>query len=111
MSIEVIALLDSGADVSVIPQDIAELLGIDLTKEKEISRGIGGEVDVINTKIKINIKKGHESYNFLIPVQVVMGDSKVPVILGRAGFFNEFKITFDQANEIVHLKKSNGNSF
>jgi len=111
MSIEVIALLDSGADVSVIPQDIADLLGVDLTKEKEISRGIGGEVEVINTKIKINIKKGHENYDFLIPVQIIMGDSKVPVILGRAGFFDKFKITFDQANEIVSLKKYSENNF
>ena len=106
MSIEFIALLDSGADVSIIPQDVAELLGIDLTKEREISRGIGGEVEVINTKIKINIKKGHETYDFLIPVQVAMGGSKIPVIIGRAGFFDRFRITFDQANETVSLKRT-----
>ncbi|PIN89346.1 hypothetical protein COU60_04305 [Candidatus Pacearchaeota archaeon CG10_big_fil_rev_8_21_14_0_10_34_76] len=105
INIEVIALLDTGADLSVIPQDIAELLNIDLTGEKDKSRGIGGEVNIINTKISINLKKGHESYDFEIPVQVILGDGKIPVILGRKGFFDKFKITFDQANEKVSLKR------
>lgn len=111
MSIEFIALLDSGADVSIIPKDVAELLGIDLTKEKDISRGLGGEIEVINTKININIKKGHESYDLTIPVQVALNGTAIPVILGRAGFFDKFKITFDQANEIVSLKKLSENLF
>ena len=105
MSIEFIALLDSGADVSIIPKDVAELLGIDLTKERDISRGIGGEIEVINTKININIRKGHESYDLTIPVQVALNGNTIPVILGRAGFFDKFKITFDQSNELVSLKR------
>lgn len=106
LKIEVIALLDSGADVSIIPLDIAELLRINISGEKSKSKGIGGEVEVINTKITVNIRKGHEGYNLIIPVQVIKGDSSIPIILGRAGFFDKFQITFDQFNERIILKKT-----
>src|SRR3989344_4029703 len=55
--------------------------------------------------IELMKKKGHESYDLTIPVQVALNGNAVPVILGRAEFFDKFKITFDQANEIVLLKK------
>lgn len=105
--IEFVALLDSGADLSVIPQDVAELLNLDLSGKKEKSSGIGGEVEVINTKMTLNIKKKHEDYTFVIPVQVILGESKVPILLGRKGFFDQFKITFEQKNERVFLRKVN----
>lgn len=68
---EFIALLDSGADFSVIPQDVAELLNLDLTKKKEKVRGIGGWLDSIEEKITITISKGHEIYSFTIPIKVI----------------------------------------
>lgn len=99
VSFEFIALLDSGADLSVIPQDVAELLNLNLTGNKEKVRGIGGWLDSIESKIIIKISKGHESYSFSIPVKVILGSQEkigdIPVILGREGFFNKFKITFD----------------
>jgi len=109
--IEVMALIDSGADLSVISQDIAELLNLDLNGPKTKSRGIGGEVDAVNTHIKINIKKGHEDYIISVPVQVILGDSKVPVLIGRAVFFDEFKISFEQSEERILLKKINSNRY
>ena len=72
--VEFMALIDSGADLSVIPQDVAELLDLKLDGKKDKSRDLGGEVDVVNTNMQINIKKGHEDYALQIPVQVVLGD-------------------------------------
>lgn len=46
-----------------------------------------------------------------LPVQVILGDTKIPILLGRKGFFNKFKIIFDQANEKVSLKKINLKSY
>jgi hypothetical protein len=42
----------------------------------------------------------------LIPVKVVL-DRKcnIPVLIGRAGFFEEFEITFDERRERISLKK------
>jgi len=65
---EFFALVDSGADVSVIPQEIAELLGLDLSGEREEARGIGGKVIVIQSKMNLEIKRGHEAYSLTLPV-------------------------------------------
>ena len=100
----VIALIDSGADLSVIPKDIAELLDVDLSGEETVSHGISGEVKVKESKIRINIKKGHEDYSFVIPIQIILSGDP-PVILGRRGFFDKFKITIDEKNQKVMLKR------
>ena len=107
LRIEFTALIDSGADVSVIPQEVAELLNINIQGEKSKSKGIGGEVDVVNSKITLNIRKGHEDYTFTIPVQIVLGNHQIPVLLGRTGFFDEFSILFEQSKEKILLKKIN----
>ncbi|MDP1695938.1 MAG: hypothetical protein Q8L29_03425 [archaeon] len=105
MRFDVVALLDSGADVSAIPKDIAELLGLDLDKKIESAYGIGGKVDSIQTTMNIILEKGHEHYSFNIPVKVILDSYEFPVLLGRAGFFDKFVISFDQKNEKVSLKK------
>lgn len=100
-----IALLDSGADISAIPLSIAEILGLNLKGEKSLAYGIGGKVDSIQTNVSILIEKGHEHYNFQIPVKVILGNYDFPILLGRAGFFNKFIISFNQDKEKVSLKK------
>jgi len=102
---ETIALLDSGADVSAMPKDIAELLGLTLTNEEKQVYGIGGEIKAIQTKANISLGKGHEHYNFQMPVVVITGSYNFPLILGRTGFFDQFVISFKQAFEKVTLKR------
>ena len=46
-SIDVVALLDSGADVSVIPKGIAEIIGLDLTGKKSYADGMGVELKLL----------------------------------------------------------------
>ena len=111
IKIEFMALIDSGADLSVIPRDVADLLNINMDGKKDKSIGIGGEVEVINTNMIVNIKKGHEDYSLNVPVQVILGDNKMPIILGRAVFFDEFSITFDQIHDRISLKKVNKPSY
>jgi len=102
-SIDVVGLLDSGADISAIPKSIAEIIGLDLSGKRSNADGIGGKVEAIDSKVYINIKKGHENYNFQIPVKVILADN-IPIILGREGFFNKFIIYFDQSELKVTLK-------
>lgn len=103
---ETIALLDSGADISAIPSAIAEILGIELKGEKTPAYGLGGKVDSIETRISITVEKGHEHYTFQIPVKVILGNYDFPILLGRAGFFDKFIISFDQNQEKLSLKKA-----
>ncbi len=102
---ETVALLDSGADISAMPKDIADILGLNLKGKKEFAYGIGGKVPAVETKVNIVVTKGHEYYSILLPVKVIMGDYDFPILLGRAGFFDKFVISFDQKQEKVSLKR------
>src|SRR3989338_10459717 len=84
-----IALLDSGADISVIPKEVAELLGLDLSGKKEEARGIGGKVPAIQTKMNIELGKPHEIHIHNIPVKVILDgkDEEISILLGSAAFF------------------------
>ena len=63
-----VALLDSGADVSVLPKGVAELLGIDLKGSKEEVVGVGGKVEAVETNVSIVVSGAHEKYAFRIIV-------------------------------------------
>jgi predicted aspartyl protease len=102
---EFAALLDSGADVSAIPKSVAELLGLDLNGKQEEAEGIGGKVPAVQSKMRLSIEKHHEQYSFDIPVKVILTSQDFTILLGRAGFFDKFVVTFDQANEKVMLKR------
>ena len=105
ISLDVMALLDSGADLSVIPEGIAKVLNLDLSGKIEKANGIGGSVNVINTKMTARVKQKRESYQFIIPVQVILGKDKIPPLLGRKGFFDKFEITFLDRQQKVKLKR------
>src|SRR3989338_2768976 len=104
--IEVVALLDSGADVTVVPKDLALLLGLKEDELETNTRGIGGSTKVKKTKLSFRVKGERESYHLTVPALVLQNpDEDVPLLLGRNGFFEEFHITFKQAEEKVILKK------
>lgn len=107
-AIEVMGLLDSGADYSLIPKEIAEVIGMNLKKNPEPIGGINGECDAINSDIRIKVQRGHESYTFLVNAYVIDSlDDDFPVLIGRDGFFEQFKITFDESKRNISLKKVN----
>jgi len=102
---DTIGMLDSGADISAISREVAEIIGLDLSGKISIAHGIGGNVDAVDSKVDIMVEKGHEHYSFQMPVKVVLDNYDFPMLLGRNGFFDKFVITFDQTNEKVLLKK------
>jgi predicted aspartyl protease len=105
-SIDIVAILDSGADISVLPLEVGEQLGLDLTKNRSPCGGIGGEVETAEDHVRVKIVQGHENYTFDIPVKVVLDPkSSIPVLIGREGFFEEFEITFDERRERITLKR------
>lgn len=103
--VQIIALIDSGADNIVMPKELAEILGLKLGEEIETA-GIGGKTKVRRTKLSFTVKKGREAYQIIASALVLMDDNiDVPLILGRNGFFEEFDITFRQSEEKIILKK------
>ena len=104
-SFDTVALIDSGADISAMPTETAEILGLDIKGDLSNAYGIGGKVSAVQTTTTIRIHKGHEDYRLSLPLKVILDNYDFPILLGRLGFFDNFVVTFDQKEERVLLKK------
>lgn len=105
-TMRIVALLDSGADETVIPKDLSDLLGLKEEKTDMTTGGIGGEVKVKKSRLHFRIKRGREDYPLSVPCLVMQdSNSDVPLLLGRHSFFEHFHITFKQNQEKISLKK------
>ena len=51
------ALLDSGADISVISEELAKTIGMDLSAQPHEVFGIGGPIQAIESKVTILFEK------------------------------------------------------
>jgi len=105
-TLQIIAVVDSGADVSLMPREVAEVLGLKLDQNIEPAFGIAGEVQTAEDHVRVKIQKGHENYSFDITVKILLSkDTDIPVLIGRSEFFEEFEITFYEVKEKISLKK------
>jgi len=93
--------IDSGADITLIPRSMSELLGFEFN-ESEITglRGVGGGmVAVIIKKVPIRIEK-HE---FEVNVAWAMIE-EVPYLLGQEGVFDRFNVNFKKTDKIIEFE-------
>ena len=101
------ALIDSGADYSVIPKNVSMLLGLNEGKTTT-SIGIGGSVKCCQTSLTFTIQGEHEKYSLSVPAFVIQDEHvRMPILLGRNEFFDNFHITFKQDILRLNLKKIN----
>ena len=93
-------LLDTGADVSMVPLSMAEDLGIDLARcPADQCSGIEGRpLRVYHASIAVRI--GHVELS--LPCLISETDT-TPFLLGRAGLFARFTITFDTRRKRIVL--------
>lgn len=96
------ALIDSGADRSLFNVQIAEKIGLDLTKApKEYFGGIeGGNLKAKLHKVKLEIIGINEE------IELIAGfidSSGVAAILGQDGFFDAFRIKFEKDHGIIEI--------
>ena len=107
--LDVLALIDSGADISFIPRDIGELLGMRLknVKATDTVGGIGGKVEVVTRNLRLTISNAHERYTLTIPfyVSVEKSDRVGQILLGREGLFHNFNITFMERDRKIRFKR------
>ncbi len=104
-SMKFLAVLDSGADISVIPRTLADFLGVryDL-KTRTSFLGFGKEVfdcAIASVDILFHGKQSRLSEKLEnVPVLIALtGDEKEPV-LGCDGVFDSFNISFLQRRKI-----------
>lgn len=108
--IRMLALVDSGADVSFIPLEIAQTLRLDVDQSEARILTIAGIAKVFQTKVHVEIpRKGK------LPVDIGMihadvmphetGD-RMPeyVILGRKDFFEKFEVTINETAQTIILR-------
>jgi hypothetical protein len=92
-------LVDSGADISLIPLEVAEILELEL-KDKGESKSASGEFETFQSSVHAELLKGNKTYSLgKMDVRVPCNISKGPTLntqalLGRFLFFRKFDITF-----------------
>ena len=95
------ALLDSGANISVFRQEIAECLGLQIESGEEILlHGLGGRVMGYIHEVTMKVEQ------IAFPCKVVFS-SELTVginLIGRQDFFEKFKVTFNENNKEVILE-------
>lgn len=99
---EFTGLVDSGSDAIVIPREISEVLGLKSFDQTELSQLDGSTIICDIAEIEFEFGKGHENYKF--KSRVLIADSP-RIILGRNGFFDKFKITFEEDKGFVTFRK------
>lgn len=98
---EFFALIDSGATVSIFRSEVAESLGINIEKGKEIYLGgVGGRIKGFLHRLTIEVA----GKRFVCPI-VFSRDYLVSFnLLGREGFFKRFRITFEEKKNYLKLE-------
>ena len=100
--IKLLAVIDSGSEVSLFDKDSAKELGIDyrLTKEIRNMNGVSGRLLVYVHRLEVCI--GNRTF----PCKIGFSDERTTShnLLGRQGFFENFKITFNETNHKILLE-------
>lgn len=96
------ALIDSGADRSVFNIQIAEKIGLDLSKGTiESFGGIeGGSLKAKLQKIKVQVTGINEEIEILAGF---IDSNGVAAILGQEGFFDQYRIKFERDHGVVEI--------
>lgn len=99
-SLKELALIDSGADRTLMNVEIAKALRIDLSKAKRSAvTGVTGQQEVFVMDVEI---KPEYLEKVKIPVSFI--DSEfVGVLLGQEGFFDAHKIKFEKDHNVFEI--------
>ena len=111
-TIETTALIDSGATTNFLPNELAEILEIDLSGQHKSAIGAGGEFTSVNTIVgKCQLIKSQNAIfdEFVnLPTSVPTKPQTLPyMVLGRDSIFRHFTIKFMENDEKIVLRRAN----
>jgi len=101
-SINIYALIDSGADKCLFNSEIGKEIGLEIEKgKKEIFSGIeGGKLTAFLHPVELQIM----GMEMRIEIEAGFVDSPgVSAILGQEGFFDAFKIKFERSRNVIEI--------
>jgi hypothetical protein len=111
-SFKLAMLVDSGADVALIPLEVAEILELDLNSNDAIeSSSASGKFQTIGRKVNAELIKGTRNIDLgLMYVRIPLqksheNQSNGHALLGRSNFFKKFDVTFRENMFKLILKK------
>lgn len=97
---EFFALVDSGATISIFRSEVADSLGIDINSGKEIYLGgVGGRIKGYIHKLEVEIGGKQFTCPIVFSYEYLVSFN----LLGRAAFFEKFKIIFEEENNKLIL--------
>ncbi len=97
------AMLDSGADKTMLNRSLAEYLNLPYKKKIE-SEGMGGKFKVFETEVGLIIGRGgNESDLGIIEAVFPEIEEYKPILIGRHPVFEEFQIIFEEFNDKFKL--------
>ena len=95
------ALLDSGANISVFRQEIAECLGLQIESGEEILlHGLGGRVMGYIHEVTMEVEQISFPCKVVFSSELTVGIN----LIGRQDFFEKFKVTFNENSKEVILE-------
>ena len=91
--------VDSGADITLIPLSVGDLIGLRRLKQDKLRRimGVGKSSIPINVKT-ISMRIGPMSFRARVAWSQV---EEVPLLLGRTDVFRKFSVTFREKEGIT----------
>jgi predicted aspartyl protease len=98
------SLLDTGADDTVFPEQVARLIGLDLSNAPQgVGKGVGQKpLSVRYARVKLRMADNQERREWEAWVAFAPGKMSNP-LLGFAGVLQYFTATFDGDHETVEL--------
>jgi hypothetical protein len=103
ISHDALMLVDSGAELSLISQEVGNRLGFRVADGEILSdgTGVGGEIQYVTRALHLSI----DGHSFKAPVAWLQTEIiDAPLLLGREVVFDLFNIEFIQAEERIEFK-------
>lgn len=102
-------LVDSGADTSFIPKEVAEILDLKLSEPRK-SRSASGPFETASSKVSAELVKGRETIPLgempvIVPMKAIDSNNlESYALLGRFTFFKIFDVTFRETTGKLILR-------
>lgn len=103
----ILGILDTGADLTLLPYRVALELGVMLGRSQKISTATGQRIDYRPGKVCLEIRSRSETIRWRTEVGFTAAELKVPVF-GDKGFLEFFLSAFDgQLREVLLTPRPN----
>ncbi len=96
-------LVDSGADITVIPKWTGDDLGLQLAEDEYIEKaeGINGTIDYVIRNLTFDL----DGHVFKAPVGWIQTEGVEDILMGREVIFDLFDVEFKQKDELILFKR------